>query len=91
MSRFQARLAGVFYLLTIVVGVFTAFAPSKPLSDAGSLMGTAFYVVVTILLYLILKPVSPALSLMRAWSALPAALWGPLKRSIAPLSRFMAS
>ena len=64
MSRFQARLAGVFYLLTIVVGVFAAFVPSRQLSDACNLIGTAFYVIVTVLLYLILKPVNPALSLI---------------------------
>ena len=64
MSRFQARLAGVFYLLTIVVGVFAAFVPSRALSDAGNLIGTAFYVIVTVLLYLILKPVNPALALI---------------------------
>ena len=63
-SRFQARLAGVFYLLTIVVGVFAAFVPSRPLSDAGNLIGTGFYVIVTALLYLILKPVNPTLSLV---------------------------
>ena len=30
MSRLQARLAGICYLLTIVVGVFAAFVPSRP-------------------------------------------------------------
>jgi len=60
----QARLAGIFYLLTIFVGIFAAFAPSKMLGDIGNLIGTAFYLVVTALLYLMLKPVSPSLSLL---------------------------
>jgi hypothetical protein len=90
-SRFQARLAGVFYLLTIAVGVFAAFVPSRPLSDAGNLIGTAFYIVVTALLYLILKPVNPALSLIAGLISLAVARWGLSKRCIARLSRLTAS
>jgi hypothetical protein len=75
----QARLAGVFYLLTIVVGVFSAFARSRPLSDAGNLIGTGCYVVVTILLYLILKPVNPALSLIAAVISLAGCTVGALE------------
>jgi hypothetical protein len=78
-SRFQARLAGVFYLLTIVVGVFAAFAPSRPLSDAGNLIGTASYVIVTALLYLILKPVNPALSLIACLISLAGCTVGALE------------
>jgi hypothetical protein len=78
-SRFQARLAGVFYLLTIVVGVFAAFTPSRPLSDAGNLVGTAFYVIVTALLYLILKPVNPALSLVAGVISLAGCTVGALE------------
>ena len=79
MSRFQARLAGVFYLLTIVVGIFAAFVPSRPLSVAGNLTGTAFYVIVTALLYLILKPVNPALSLIAGLISLAGCAVGALE------------
>ena len=79
MSRFQARLAGVFYLLTILVGVFAAFVPSKPLSDAGNLAGAACYVIVTVLLYLILKPVNPALSLIAGLTSLAGCTVGVLE------------
>ena len=79
MSRVQARLAGIFYLLTIVVGVFAAFVPSRPLSDAGNLIGTAFYVIVTVLLYLILKPVHPALSLIAGLISLAGCSVGALE------------
>jgi len=79
MSRLQARLAGTFYLLTIVVGMCAAFTTSKPLSSAGNLIGTAFYVVVTVLLYLILKPVNPALSLIAALISLAGCTVGVLE------------
>ena len=79
MSRFQARLAGVFYLLTIVVGVFAAFVPSRSLSDAGNLIGTGFYVIVTALLYLILKPVNPTLSLIAGLISLVGCTVGALE------------
>lgn len=78
MSPFQARLAGIFYLLTIVVGIFAAFTRSQPLSEAGNLVGTACYVVVTALLYLILKPVNPALSLLAALISLVGCTAGAL-------------
>jgi Domain of unknown function (DUF4386) len=78
-SRSQARLAGVFYLLTIIVGVFAAFVPSRPLSEAGNLIGTAFYVIVTALLYLILKPVNPALSLIAGLISLAGCTVGALE------------
>lgn len=73
------RLAGVFYLLTIVVGVFAAFVPSRPLSDAGNLMGTALYLIVTALLYLILKPVNPVLSLIAGLISLAGCTVGALE------------
>lgn len=79
MSRLQARLAGVFYLLTIVMGVFAAFAPSKLLSDGGNLVGTAFYVIVTALLYLILKPVNATLSLIAGLISLAGCAVGALE------------
>jgi hypothetical protein len=78
-SRVQARLAGIFYLLTIVVGVFAAFVPSRPVSDAGNLIGTACYVIVTALLYLILKPVNPALSLIAGLISLAGCTVGALE------------
>lgn len=79
MSPFQARLAGFFYLLTIIVGVFAAFTPSRPLSEIGNLMGTAFYLIVTALLYLILRPVNPILSLIAALISLAGCTVGALE------------
>lgn len=66
--QLRARIAGVFYLLTILTGAFAAFASGKFLAfaDAASLAATACYVVVTLLFYGIFKPVDSSLSLIAA-------------------------
>lgn len=66
--RRKARIAGVFYLLTILTGAFAAFASGKFLvfADAASLAATACYIVVTLLFYFIFKPVDSSLSLIAA-------------------------
>lgn len=66
--RLKARIAGVFYLLTILTGAFAAFASEKFLAfaDAASLAATACYIVVTLLFYGIFKPVDSSLSLIAA-------------------------
>lgn len=64
--RFKARTAGIFYLLCIVAGILGASFARGSLALAANLLGTAFYVVVTVLLYDLLKPVSRSLSLLAA-------------------------
>ncbi len=59
--RPYARLAGFFYLRTIVGGLGTLV--STRAQWAGNLLGDLAYVVVTILLYRLLRPVSRGLSL----------------------------
>lgn len=61
-----ARVAGVFYLLTIVAGIAGVFVRSVWYGDAANLIATACYVVVTVLLYMLFKPVSRSLSLLAA-------------------------
>ena len=63
---FKARIAGVFYLLTILTGMFGALVSNRPYSDAANLIATACYVVVTVLFYKIFAPVSRNLSLLAA-------------------------
>lgn len=63
MSR--ARAAGAFWLLTIVSGT-CAFLASGALATAANLVSTLCYVGATILVYQLLKPVSPSLSLVAA-------------------------
>jgi hypothetical protein len=62
----KARLAGALYLLTIILGMFAAFVGNPSYSRPALIIGTAAYGGVTVLLYLIFKPVNPALSLISA-------------------------
>lgn len=97
--RRTARIAGVFYLLTILTGAFAAFASGKLLAyaDAASLAATACYIVVTLLFYRIFKPVDSSLSLIAAVFSLVGCILGALNifhlipppiRSINPLVLF---
>jgi Domain of unknown function (DUF4386) len=64
--RQRGRLAGVFYLLTIVTGAFAALSNSRLYSNTANLIATACYVAVTLILYTIFKPVNRSLSLLAA-------------------------
>ncbi len=65
--RLKARVAGVFYTITVVTSLF-AFFPGRgsPLGHAAGLIAGAAYLVVALLLYDLLKPVSRSLSLLAA-------------------------
>lgn len=76
--RFRARLAGVFYLITFVTGGFALLAPGSSLGMAAGLIAGASYIVVTVLLYFILKPVSRGLSLLAAIVSLMGCAIGPV-------------
>ncbi len=62
----KARIAGAFYLASILAGIFAASVASGSLSLAANLVGSACYVVVTVILYDLLKPVNKGLSLLAA-------------------------
>ena len=66
--RRNARIAGVFYLLTIATGGFAAFASGKLFEyrDAMNLAASACYAAVTVLFYGLFKPVDASLSLIAA-------------------------
>jgi Domain of unknown function (DUF4386) len=62
----KARTAGVLYLLCILAGIFGAMVARGGLALAANLIATACYVIVTAILYELLKPVNRSLSLLAA-------------------------
>jgi len=62
----KARTAGAFYLLCILAGIFGATFARGGLALAANLIATGCYVVVTAILYDLLKPVNRTLSLLAA-------------------------
>jgi hypothetical protein len=75
--RRQARIAGVFYLLTFVTGS-AALVVRGPLGAAAGLVAGVSYVAVTLLFYGLFKPVSQRLSLLAATVSLAGVAIGVL-------------
>jgi len=73
----KARIAGVFYLLNILMGALALFV-SGGLGIATILVATLCYIVVTLLFYDIFKPVSRGLSLLAAFFSLAGCAMGAL-------------
>lgn len=106
--RLRARIAGVFYLITVATGIFAEATRGKVivsgdasatahnilasetlyrLAFAADIVAGAAYVVVTLLLYVLLKPVSRNLSLLAAFFSLVGVAVGAVSAigHIAPL------
>jgi hypothetical protein len=77
---FKARIAGLFYLLTILTGIFAVSIASGSLSLAANLVGSACYIAVTLILYDLLKPVNKGLSLLAALFSLVGCAIGVLNQ-----------
>lgn len=58
----KARIAGLFYLLSIVFGIYGALFARGNAVLVANLLGTLCYIPVTLLLYALLKPVNTSLS-----------------------------
>ena len=78
--RFTARIAGGFYFLTFLTGGFALFERSR-LALAAGLIAAVCYVIVTLLFYVIFKPVSRSLSLLAALISLAGCAVGALSAS----------
>ena len=69
--RLWARVAGGFYMVTVVASLYEHFfAGGTPLGHAAGLLSGATYLVVVWLLYELLRPVSPGVSLLAAFFGL---------------------
>ncbi len=66
--QFKARIAGVFYLLTMLTGIFALVFVSGRL--VANLIADACYIAVTLLFYGLFKPVNRSLSLLAAFFSL---------------------
>jgi len=64
--RRKARIAGAFYLLTILTGAFAAFVSGKLIvyREAANVVASACYAAVTFLFYGLFKPVDASVSLI---------------------------
>ena len=73
--RLKARIAGVFSLLGILAAVSGEFIIRGRWESAGDFIAISCMVAVTLLLYVIFKPVSRGLSLLAASSSLHSTTW----------------
>jgi hypothetical protein len=62
--RSKARLAGFFWLMTVITGAMALALPNA--RDAANIVATACYLIATLLVYQLLKPVNRNLSLVAA-------------------------
>ena len=72
-----ARLAGIFYLLVFVTGSMALVGGR--VGSAAMPIAAALYIVVTVLLYQLFKPVNPVVSLIAAGVSLAGIVIGPLR------------
>jgi hypothetical protein len=89
--RFKARIAGVFYLLAILTGIFAEYIVGGRWGFVAELIAGLFYIAATLLLYGIFKPVNRSLSLLATFfglvvSSVGALEWHPLGLDIGLLS-----
>jgi uncharacterized protein DUF4386 len=74
----KTRLAGVFYLLVFVTGMLSLVVPA-PLGSRAVMAAGVLYIVVTVLLYQLFKPVDHRVSLIAACVSFAGIAVGPLR------------
>lgn len=72
-----ARIAGLFYVVVFVLGIFSLVVRGRTGFTAGMIAG-GFYIAVTVLFYFIFRPVNRNLSLVAMVISLAGILIGPL-------------
>ena len=73
----KTRIAGVFYVLTFVFGIY-ALIVRGPFAAAAGAIGGGCYLVVTVVLYQLFKPVNARLSLLAAMVSFAGVIVGPV-------------
>ena len=71
-----ARIAGALYSVNIVTGLYSFFGPKSLLASACGLVGTVAYILITILLYFLFKPVNRSVSLIAALFSMAGSVLG---------------
>lgn len=77
-ARLMARIAGVLYVVNIVTAMYSYFGPKNSLAFASGLVASVAYTAVTVLFYLLFKPVSRWLSLLAACISMAGSTLGVL-------------
>jgi hypothetical protein len=85
----RARMAGLFYLLTFVTGMFGMQVRSR-LGLAAEVIAAGCYVAVTLLFYYIFRPVNRSVSFLAAVVSLVGCIIGPLGLVVHALSKINA-
>jgi len=83
--RFIARIAGLFYVLVFVLGIYSLFDRGG-IGIAAAMVAGVFYIAVTMLFYFIFKPVSRVVSLVAAIISLAGIVIGPLSLALKPFA-----
>lgn len=73
-----ARMAGLFWLLTALTGTLALFAAGGALGTTSNFVATGCYIVATVLVYKLLKPVNRNLSLIAALASISGCVVGIL-------------
>jgi uncharacterized protein DUF4386 len=82
-----AHIAGVFYLLCFITGLYALQFPRSRLAFESGLVAAAFYVVVTLLFYRLFKAVNRKVSLIAATISVAGCVYGAASVVLPPVLR----